>query len=485
MAQLLREWGDMYLSGEWRTPDNRNSIEVKNPATRSVFTEVPAGTESDINEAYQSASAAQEAWAARPANERENIIKGAMEALENNRDDIIELLAIESGKVWLASSIEIESTLDLMDVSAELRAETQKDESNIVGKENIVKRDPVGVVGVITPWNFPLYLSMRAVAPALALGNSVVLKPDEHTPITGGLLIAHLFEIAGLPSGVLNVVSGYGSEIGDAVSSHSVPRVISFTGSTEVGQRVARLAAENFAKPSLELGGNNVHLVTDEADLDLAASSGAFASFTHQGQVCISINRHLVHESLYDEYVDRLVDHAQSLTVGDPRESKHTLGPLINETQRDEVVKFIRTAVDEGATLQTGGGYDELFVEPTVLSEVTPDMAVSCNEHFGPVAPVLPFETDEEAIRIANDTEYGLSGAVHSQDIDRARQIADELETGSVHVNDQPMNVGTTAPFGGVKNSGFGRFNGEWVRDEFTQTKWVSVQHEPRDYMVF
>lgn len=479
------EWRTLYIDGEWRPPNGREMIPVENPATDGLYTEVPAATEDDVDEAYRAAAEAQTEWAERPQEERTEIIESTVDQLKNNRGEVTDLLAMESGKVWLVSAVEMQASIDNMEVSVDLELDESEYPSEIEGKQNVVERKPAGVIGVITPWNFPLYLAMRAIAPALALGNTVVLKPDEFTPVTGGLVIAKLFERAGLPSGVLNVIPGYGEEIGDHFSSHPIPRVISFTGSAEVGQQVGKNAASNFAKPSLELGGNNPHIVTEDANVELAATAGAFASFMHQGQVCISINRHLVHESVYDSYVEQVVEHAEGLEIGDPRDSRNEIGPVINESQRDKIVRFIERSVEAGAQIETGGEYEDLFVEPTVLSGVTNEMPVACNENFGPLAPVIPYENDEEVVEMANDTEYGLSASVHSQDRDRAEWIASRLDTGMVHINDQPMNVGTTVPFGGIKRSGFGRFNGEWIRDEFTVTKWTSYQEEERDYMIF
>ena len=325
---------------------------------------------------------------------------------------------------------------------------------------------------------------MRAVAPALALGNAVVLKPAEETSITGGLLLAQLFEMAGLPEGVLNVVPGPGSEVGDAIAGHKDANVVSFTGSTQVGQQVAQRAGEHVALPALELGGNNPHVVLEDADLDTAVNAGTFGSFMHQGQVCISINRHLVHESLYDEYVERLTERAAALTIGDPADPDTDIGPIINESQVEEMMRYVDESVEAGATVETGGDNDGLFVEPTVLSGVTNDMAASCNEHFGPIVPVVPFSTDQEAIDLANDTEYGLAASVHSTDLGRAKRVANGIDAGMVHINDQTLNDEPHIPFGGMKQSGLGRYNGDQILNEFTELKWISVQHDPRDYPI-
>ncbi|THE63074.1 aldehyde dehydrogenase family protein [Salinadaptatus halalkaliphilus] len=477
-------WNNLYLDGEWVSAGDRESIDIENPATRTTMATVPSATVEDIDEAYAIAETAQDAWAERPPQERAGIVTEACQRLGAYAEDLATLFALECGGVQLKADFETQLAQGTMEVGAGLamRDGGRRKESVTPGKENLLVREPAGVVGVITPWNFPLYLSSRVVAPAIALGNSVVLKPDEHTPITGGLVLATVFEEAGLPDGVLNVVPGYGHEIGDHFSGHPTPSVMSFTGSSEVGRGVGQRAVGSYTEPALELGGNNAHIVLEDADLERAIDAGAFGSFTHQGQECISINRHLVHESLYDKYVAGLADRAEQLPIGDPREEGALVGPVINESQRDKIVGFVDETIAQGATLEAGGDHDGLFVEPTVLSDVTGEMPVACNEHFGPVAPVIPFATDEEAIRIANDTEYGLSGSVHSTDVSRARDVADALETGMVHINDQPLNDEPHVAFGGVGASGMGRYNDEWILETLTTVKWISVQREPREY---
>ncbi|ELY85807.1 aldehyde dehydrogenase family protein [Natrinema altunense] len=482
------DWDRIYVDGEWRDAASGETIPVENPAKQEVFTEVPAGTEADVDAAYEAAEAAQSDWAATPREERNEIVQNLLDELNAHVEEITGLLATEAGTPGYRAMGEFATTTGDVEMALELEPpeEEVRPSPSVEGKDNHIVHEPVGVVGVISPWNFPLHLTMRAVAPAIALGNTVVLKPATDTPITGGLLIAKLCEAAGVPDGVLNVVTGRGSDIGDRIAGHPTPRVVSFTGSTAVGKGVAEQAGASLALPALELGGNAPFIVTDEADLEKAARAGAFGSFFHQGQVCISINRHLVHEDLYDEYVDLLVEHAESLTVGDPSENDDvTFGPVQNETQRDDLVDFIEGSLEAGATLETGGEADGLFVEPTVLSDCTNDMPTACNEHFGPVAPVIPFSDDEEAIELANDTEYGLSASVFCEDAERARNLADRVEAGMVHINDQPINEDHNAPFGGVKQSGLGRYHGEWITRELTEPKWISVQDEERDYFVF
>ncbi|MFB6269195.1 MAG: aldehyde dehydrogenase family protein [Halobacterium sp.] len=487
----LGDWNEQYIDGEWVGAQDGDTFEVEDPSTREVLTEVPASTEADVDAAYEAAAAAQEEWAAQPPAAREEILQNVVHGLEEREGEIVELLGQEAGGSRIMGGTSVHLAVDQAAEAATMprRSKGEHAQSNIPGKENIVEREPQGVVTVITPWNFPLNLTMRAVAPAIAAGNSVVLKPASNTPIVGGLLVADIFEEAGLPDGVLNVVTGRGSDIGDRVASHPESDVVAFTGSTPVGRKVAAQAAENLANTAMELGGNNAHIVTADADLDAAIDAAVFGSFVHQGQVCISINRHLVHEDVYDEYVERLTERAESLPAGSAHDDDTVVGPIIDESQRDEMLEYVEETIDAGATLETGGetvdveGVDDsLVVAPTVLSDVTNDMSAACFEHFGPIAPVIPFSDVDEAVELANDTEYGLSGSVHAGDLGLAKDIADRMDTGMVHINDQPINDEAHVPFSGTNASGVGGYNTTDILDEVTEKKWVSVQHEPRDY---
>lgn len=477
-------WNALYIDGKWVPAGDRDTYPMTDPASEEQIGKTPIGTEGDVEAAYEAAEHAHEEWAQRTPDERATVIADAWQVLDSYRDELMHLFIIECGGVPLKGGFELDLVEKTMRTSQGLAMQMAgKHKSSLVQhKETQVRRNPVGVVGAITPWNFPFHLSMRVVAPALATGNAVVLKPAEDTPLLGGLVIAKAFEEAGLPDGLLNVVTGTGLPTGEAVATSSTPRVISFTGSSEVGREVGKQAVENFAYPSLELGGNNAHIVTENADLDWAIDAGVFGSFTHQGQECISINRHIVHESHYDEYVERLAERAEQLPVGDPKAEDTVVGPVINGQQRNQIVSFIEETVEQGATIEAGGSYDGQFVEPTVISGVDNSMPTACNEHFGPVAPVVSVSSTQEAIEIANETEYGLSGSVHSQDLSEAKRIAEQLETGMVHINDQPLNDHAHTAFGGTGASGIGRFNGEAVLEALTETKWISIQREPRDY---
>ena len=478
------DWEGLFINGEWRAPADREREAVLNPATGEELATVVKGTREDVDEAYDAAEAAQKEWANTSPKERAKVVRKVASLAEDHPDEIREIIAAETGGARPKQDIEYGGTVTFVYDAAQFafRVSGKHNQSKIPGKENVIKREPAGVVGVITPWNVPLKLSIRVVAPAIALGNAVVLKPAMETPIAGGLLIARLFEKAGLPPGVLNVVTGDGSVVGDRLSAHPASNVVAFTGSTHVGKLVAQNAIDHFALPALELGGNNAHVVLEDADVDRAVDAGTFGSFWHQGQVCISINRHLVHESIYDEYAEKLTKRAKSLKIGDPRDDENDFGPIINEEQRDEIVEYIERTVEEGATLETGGDYDDLFLEPTVLTNVTNDMAAACNEHFGPVAPIIPFSTDDEAVELANDTEYGLAGSVHSTDVQRAQLVADRIDAGMIHINDQTVNAEPAAPFGGMKSSGIGRYNSDWIINELTESKWTSIQRQPREY---
>src|SRR6185437_1049942 len=316
------------------------------------------------------------------------------------------------------------------------------------GRESVARRVPLGVVGVISPWNFPQILSVRAVAPALALGNAVILKPDVQTAVSGGALIARLFAEAGLPDGLLHVLPGDAGP-GAALTEDPNVAMISFTGSTAVGREVGATAGRTLKRVSLELGGNNALIVLDDADLEVASSAGAWSAFLHQGQICMTAGRHIVAAAVADEYLDRLAKRASALPVGDPFTEQVALGPLISERQLANVDRILTETVAAGAQVRAGGIHDRLYYQPTVLADVSTSMPAFREEIFGPVAPVLVVQDDDEAVAVANDTEYGLVAAVQTGSPDRGREIAARLRTGIVHINDQTLNNDAYAPFGG------------------------------------
>lgn len=476
----------MYIDGQWVDGASDKTIDNVNPFTDEKLFSIRSADESDLDKAYEVAKEAQGEWAVMLPQERRALIERFAELTLQYKDDIIDWLVKESGSTRIKAEGEFAASMAIIKEASTFpfRMDGLIKPSIVPNKENRVYRKPLGVIGVISPWNFPFHLAVRSIVSALATGNTVVVKPATATPVTGGLLFASLFEEAGLPKGVLNVVVGRGSEIGDAIVEHPIPKLISFTGSTEVGKGIAEKAGRLLKKTALELGGNNVFVVLDDADIDRAVESAVYSKFFHQGQICMSTNRILVAESIHDTFLERFNERVRALKFGNPNEADTQVGPLIDHDQIDRILDQIDKTVDAGATLHVGGKADGNVLEPTVLSGVTNDMPLANNEIFGPVAVILSFKDDEEALRISNELPYGLSGAVHGS-IYRATEFARRVETGMIHVNDQSVNDEPHLPFGGEKDSGLGRFNGEWVLEEFTTLQWVSVMHERREYKPF
>lgn len=476
----------MYIDGQWVEGSSDKSIDNTNPFTDETLFSIRSADESDLDKAYDVAKGAQAEWATMLPQNRRALIEKFAEVTLQHKEDIIEWLVKESGSTRIKAEGEFLASMAIIKEAATFpfRMDGLIKPSIVPNKENRVYRKPLGVIGVISPWNFPFHLAVRSIVSALATGNTVVVKPATATPVTGGLLFASLFEEAGLPKGVLNVVVGRGSEIGDAIVEHPVPKLISFTGSTEVGKGIAEKAGRLLKKTALELGGNNVFVVLDDADIERAVESAVYSKFYHQGQICMSTNRILVAESIHDAFLEKFVERVRALKFGNPNESDTQVGPLIDYDQVDRILDQIKQTVDAGATLQVGGNADGNVLEPTVVSGVTNDMPLAKNEIFGPVAVILSFKDDAEALKLSNELPYGLSGAVHGS-IYRATEFARQVETGMIHVNDQSVNDEPHLPFGGEKDSGLGRFNGEWVLEEFTTLQWVSVMHERREYKPF
>lgn len=476
----------MPIGRAWRAGRSGRVAEDRDPYTGDILVRIPLANQQDLDEAYHAAAEAQPKWAALLPGERAAVLRRAAAIMEARREEIVTWLIRESGSTRTKANIEWESAHAIMleATSAPYRVQGRILPNDIPGKECRVYRQPVGVIGVISPWNFPMHLSNRSVAPALAVGNAVVIKPASDTPITGGLLLAKIYEEAGLPPGVLGVIVGPGSLIGDAFVLHPVPRVISFTGSTPVGRHIAGLAAKSpmLKRVALELGGNSPFIILDDADLDLAVNAAVFGKFLHQGQICMITNRLIVDSVVYDEFVERFTAHVRSLKAGDPSNANTAVGPIINLSQLQGLLKHVETARAEGARQTAGGEPQGLLLPPHVFADVTPYMRIAQDEMFGPVVSIIKATGEEEAIRVANDTEYGLSSAVFTRNVERGVRVALQLRVGMTHVNDSPVNDLPNCPFGGEKNSGLGRFGGDWIIEEFTTDHWVSVQHTPRQY---
>jgi benzaldehyde dehydrogenase (NAD) len=475
-------WRGKIYSGDW-TAGAGGDAAVIEPATGQELGRTGLAAPADVARAAQVAAAAQPAWAATPHTERSAILRRAADLWLANASDIEWWGIRESGKIGPAMGFETHVSTQEIYEAATLPSRAY---GELLPSEqprlSFAERVPVGVTGVIAPFNFPQILAIRSVAPALALGNAVILKPDPRTAVCGGVALARVFEEAGLPPGLLHVLPG-GAEVGEAVVTEPLIRLISFTGSTTAGRRVGELAARHLKRVHLELGGNSALIVLDDVDLDRAVSAGAWGSFLHQGQICMTTGRHLVHEAIYDEYVTRLAGKAGHLPVGNPATEEVALGPIIDERQRDKVHGLVTESVAAGARLAAGGSYEGLFYSPTVLAEVTPDTPAYANEVFGPVAPVLRFSTADDAAKLAAQSEYGLSLGILTRDVMRGLELARQIPTGIVHINEQTVDDEPNIPFGGLGASGTGaRFGGAANLEAFTDTRWITIRGDVAPY---
>lgn len=486
MIQIYQDFHLQLLAGKWREGSGKESQPVVNPYSGETLLSIRSATTDDLDATYLKAAAAQLAWADTAPAERSALMLRVVSIFDERKEEIIDWLIRESGSTRLKAMIEWGNAraITLEAASMPTRAQGAILSSDIPGKENFVYRKPLGVLGVISPWNFPLHLSQRSVAPALALGNAVVIKPASDTPISGGLLLGRIFEQAGLPAGVLSVIVGPGSAIGDDFVAHPVPSLISFTGSTPVGKNIGKIATGGryLKKVALELGGNSPFVVLDDADIEQAVKAAVFGKFLHQGQICMAINRIIVDQRLYERFVERFVAHVSKLKVGDPSAMETVIGPIINKSQLEGLQKKVAQAKQQGATVLLEGEIHGQMMPPHVFGEVTADMQLSRDEIFGPLVGIQKARDEQHALELVNSTEFGLSSAVFSDDLDRGLRFARKIKAGMTHVNDMPVNDEAHMPFGGEKNSGLGRFNGDWAIDEFSTLQWVSVQRVPRQY---
>ncbi|PVZ16521.1 MULTISPECIES: aldehyde dehydrogenase family protein [unclassified Pseudomonas] len=474
------------LAGQWRGGRAGKALTVTNPYNGETLLTLEQANRDDLDQAYAAAAAAQKTWRDLPPAQRAGILLRAAQIFDERKEEIVEWIIKESGSTRIKAQIEWGAAkgITLEAASFPTRVHGRILPSNIPGKENRVYREPLGVVGVISPWNFPLHLTQRSVAPALALGNAVVIKPASDTPVTGGLLCARIFEEAGVPPGVISVVVGSGAEIGDAFVEHPIPKFISFTGSTPVGAQIGRIASggKHLKHVALELGGNSPFVVLADADLEQAVSAAVMGKFLHQGQICMAINRIIVERPLYDRFVERYAERVRALKVGDPNEADTVIGPIINRRQLQGLVDKISRAHEEGARQVVGGEPNGQLMPPHVFADVLASMEIAREEIFGPLVGIQQAEDEAHALALANDSELGLSSAVFTGDLERGARLARRIKAGMTHVNDIPVNDEAHAPFGGEKNSGLGRFNGDWAIEAFTTDHWISVQATPRQY---
>jgi benzaldehyde dehydrogenase (NAD) len=470
-------WQGKVWTGAW-SEGSGGTYDAVEPATGETLGAVGKATPADVHAAAERAVAAQRSWAAAPFEERAAVLRRAGDALLANAEEINGWLARESGAIPPFGDFQVHTSAQECYEASALPSHPYGELLRTgMPRLSFARRLPAGVVGVIAPFNVPTILAIRAVAPALALGNAVILKPDPRTAISGGAVFARIFEDAGLPSGVLQVLPG-GADVGEALVVEPAVRVIAFTGSTRAGRAVGALAGQHLKRAHLELGGNSALIVLPDVDVQAAASVGAWGTFAHSGQVCMATSRHLVHRDIAEEYTAILTEKVANLPVGDPFREQVALGPLIDAGQRDRVHSLVTASVDGGATVRTGGTFEGLFYRPTVLGDVSIEAPAYREEIFGPVAPVTPFSSLDEVVELAAGTEYGLSLGILTRDVYAGLALAERIPSGLVHINDQTVNDEAVAPFGGVGASGTGSRQGGAAAniEAFTETQWVTVR---------
>ena len=475
-APTLIDRAELFIGGEWTPSSGGGFIEVVNASTEEVMGRVPEGTPADVDRAVAAARAAFEVWSQVPVADRAELCAAVAMRLQDRAEEIAVLISQELG-MPVKQAVAIQAGLPAMTFGSQPDLVGQVEWEERIGN-SLVVREPVGVVGAITPWNYPLHQICAKVAPAMTAGCTVVLKPSEVTPLNA-FILAEIFAEVGVPPGVLNVVTGYGPVVGEAIAGHPDVDMISFTGSTRAGKRVSEVASATVKRVALELGGKSPNVILDDADLQRAVVDGIQKCFLNSGQTCSALTRMLVPREQLPvvEQIAKAV--AEQWQVGDPMAEGTALGPLVSDAQRERVRGYIEKGVEEGAKLVTGGaeppeGLDRgYYVRPTVFSEVTPDMTVAREEIFGPVLAIMPYDDEEDAVRIGNATDYGLAGGVWSNDPERAQRIARRLRTGQVEINGGVFNP--LAPFGGFKQSGHGRELGRHGLEEFLAVKALQL----------
>jgi acyl-CoA reductase-like NAD-dependent aldehyde dehydrogenase len=469
-----------YIGGKWVDAVHGETFEDRDPYTGEVVATVPSGGGDDARRAIEAAAAAFPPWSATPPAERQRVFLEAADVLESRTEEVVGLLARETGCSFGFGMFQMNFVPGLFRQAAGIAYAPigQVIPSDVPGTMALGLRRPVGVVGAIAPWNAALILSARSIAAPLALGNTVVLKPSEWSPVAGGLLWGEIFAEAGLPEGVLNIVThtpGGAGPIGDEFVSHPAVRRINFTGSTSTGRKLAEAAGRNLKRVLLELGGYNPLIVLADADVEYAVNASAFGAYLHQGQICMSARKIIVERAIADEFVDRLAEKTKTLKTGDPKEQDTVIGPLITEDALETVKGRVEAAVAKGARVLAGGRAAGPCYEATLIADVPEDSELATVETFGPVAAIELVDSADDAVARANATTYGLSAGIITSDTDRGFALAQQIDAGIVHVNDQPVGDEPQMPFGGVKDSGWGRFGGQAVVDEFTELRWVTI----------
>ena len=474
----------LYINGEWRQTVGR--FDDLNPSDGSVWARVPDAGVAETRAAIEAAANAFPAWASLKFQERADYMLTVAELIEKRAPDFVSAAQFEGGGWYGKGIYETKAMPEIFKAAAAVcYAPIGEVLPSLNGKVSTAVRVPMGVIGVISPWNVPGILASRPFSFAMAMGNTIVLKPSEETPYMGGLFFAEIMEEAGVPPGVFNVVTcsrDNVAAVGDELVDNPTVKGIAFTGSTAVGRRIAAKCGAHLKKCCIELGGKDSLIVLEDANMERATSAASFGAFMHQGQVCMSVEKVLVQEQVYDTFLQGFVARASKLKTGNVADKSNVIGPLINDRQAARVKHQLEDAQAKGAKLALGGGVNGRFVEPTIVTHVTPDMDIWRDETFGPVAVVAPFRNDAEAIAMNNDTEYGLSSGIISEDEHRAMEIAQQLDTGMCHVNCATINDEAHAPFGGTKASGVGRYGGRWSLESFSETRWITFDRGQKPF---
>ena len=474
----------LYIDGQWQAaPSQFDDI---NPSDGKVWAHIPDGGAVETKRAVLAAHRAFPAWASLRFQERAQVMLKIADIWDKRAQDFVNSAQHEGGGSYGKGMFEAGHVSETFRAAAGLcYGSIGEILPSHHGKFSTALRVPTGVVGVISPWNVPGILTSRGFAFAMAIGNTIVVKPSEETPYAGGLFFAEVLDEAGVPNGVFNVITASRErtpEVGDELIDNPLVKGISFTGSTPVGRRIAAKCGAHLKKCCIELGGKDSLIVLDDAEMERATSAASFGAFFHQGQICMSVEKVLVHEKIYDQFLQKFIARAGKIKTGNTAEKSNINGPLINARQVARVKSQLDDAVQKGAKIVLGGGINGLFVEPTILTNVTSDMDIWRDETFGPVAVVTSFRNDAEAIILNNDTEYGLSCGIISRNEQRALDMSEHLETGMCHINCSSINDETHAPFGGSKASGIGRHGGKWAMETFSETRWITMDRGGRQY---
>ncbi len=469
----------LFIGGEWVPSESGQTLEITSLVSGKSFGRVSLAGRDDAVKAVDAANLAFKGWRRTAPSEREAILLKAADILAHRRDDIVDILQNEAGSTFGKAMFEAGFIVDIVRCAAGecRRVSGTTYATDIPGAFSYSLRRPLGVVVGISPFNFPIVLGGKKMAFALAAGNCFILKPSEVTPLCG-LLLGEIFQEAGAPAGVVSVLPGEGAELGDALIGHPAVKLVTFTGSTHVGKQIAQTCAAKLKKVTLELGGKNPFVILKDADLDYAVQASAFSAFIHQGQVCMAGSRIIVEKDLYDDFCARFTDKVKTLKVGSLAEKDTVIGPLIRSAQCGKIGELIDDALSRGAKVLTGGGWEDNMFEPTVIADVTPEMRIFHEECFGPIAVIIKADDAKQALALANNTEYGLSAAVFTNDVKLANFFSENIEAGMVHVNGPTVRDEAHIPFGGIKYSGLGREGGQYSIEEMTALKWVTVQND-------